>query len=443
MLENSDNPHNYTHLENSKNSHISAHTFVFAKNVIQTIKDMTGVSFVLNEDSFQETSFSSSFNMIVHIHFVGTIEGDYLLSLNEVLAAKLIDAYENGMSNDELHKMREDYGDFLKEVLNTAVGWSITKLEQTFGNLTYTYCILVYGEIEFPEVASGGVKIEGENGEILCGFSLNLVKLKIGRKLEEAKAENLRMKMELDIARRLQEMVLPSPKELKLVEDLDIAAFMKPADEIGGDYYDVLMCEGHTLIGIGDVTGHGLESGVLMMMVQAAIRTLLIHGETKLPQFLSTINQVIYNNTQRMQIDKIMTLALLEYHAGKLRISGQHEEVIIIRKEGRVECLDTLELGMFMGVKNEESNFFNEVTISLEPGESVVLYTDGITEAINSEKKMYGKKRLCEILSHSWDCSAEQIKNVVVKDVYRYIGKQEILDDITLLVFKRRQKLHN
>jgi len=430
----------YNMLENPKNSHISTHTVVFAKNVIQTLEDMTGVSFVLKEDSFQESSFSSSFNMIAHIHFVGTIEGDYLLSLNEVLAAKLIDAYEDGMSEQNLREIRADYGDFIKEVLNTAVGWSITKLEQTFGNLTYTYCVLVYGEIQFPEVSSGGVKIARENGEILCGFSLNLVKLKIGRRLEEAKAENVRMKMELDIARRLQEMVLPSPKELKLIDDLDIAAFMKPADEIGGDYYDVLRREkGHTLIAIGDVTGHGLESGVLMMMTQTVIRTLLIHGETDLTKFLNTVNQVIHNNAQRMQIDKIMTLALLEYHAGKLRISGQHEEVIIIRKEGRVECLDTLELGIFMGLRNDASQFFYETTISLEPGDSVILYTDGITEARNLETNMYGQKRLCQVISQSWEGSAEQIKNAVVKDVYRYIGKQEILDDITLLVFKRRQ----
>jgi sigma-B regulation protein RsbU (phosphoserine phosphatase) len=72
-------------------------------------------------------------------------------------------------------------------------------------------------------------------------------------------------------------------------------------------------------------------------------------------------------------------------------------------------------------------------------GESVVLYTDGITEARNIEKKMYGQKRLCNVINQSWDGSAEQIKNAVVKDVYRYIGKQNILDDITLVVFKRRQ----
>jgi serine phosphatase RsbU (regulator of sigma subunit) len=426
-------------LKERKNNHVSTHTLVFAKNVIQTIKDMTGISFVLNEDSFQESWFSPSFHMIAHIHFVGTIEGDYLLSLNEVLAAKLIHAYEEGMSDDDLREMRQDYGDFIKELLNTAVGSSIMTLEQTFGNLSYTYCVLIYGEIEFPKVSSGGVKIEGENMQILCGFSLNLVKLKIGRKFEEATAENLRMKTELDIARRLQEIVLPSTKELKSIEDLDIVAFMKSTDEVGGDYYDVLVREGHILIGIGDVTGHGLESGMLMMMVQTIIRTLLVHGETKLIRFLNTINQVIHNNAQRMQIDKIMTLALLEYHAGVLKISGQHEEIIVIRQDGRLELLDTTELGFFIGAKNDLTTFFHEMKILLEPGEGVVLYTDGITEARGAKgHNMYGQKRLCEIISQSWNNSAEQIKKAVIQDVYQYIGKQEILDDITLVIFKRR-----
>jgi len=424
--------------KDSKNSHISTHTFVFAKSVIQTIEDMMGISFVLDENSFQESSFSSSFNMIAHIHFVGTIEGDYLLSLDEILAAKLIDFYEDGMFENELHEMREEYGDFIKEVLNIAVGSSITKLEQTFGNLTYTYCVLVYGEIEFPQVSSGGIKIKGENGEILCGFSLNLVKLKIGRKLEEMKAENLRMKMEIDIARQLQEMVLPSAAELESIEDFDIAAVMKPADEVGGDYYDILKHDGRLLIGIGDVTDHGLESGVLMMMTQTIIRTLFIHGETKLSNFLQTVNQVIYNNTQRMQVNKIMTLALLEYQTGQLKISGQHEEVIIIRQDGQVESLDTLELGIFIGATNDVTDFTHEMTISLAPGETLILYTDGITEAKNRERKMYGQQRLCQVLGQSWEGSAEQIKNAVIKDVCRYMGKQKLLDDMTLLVLKRR-----
>jgi sigma-B regulation protein RsbU (phosphoserine phosphatase) len=97
---------------------------------------------------------------------------------------------------------------------------------------------------------------------------------------------------------------------------------MQPADEVGGDYYDVLSYDGRVKIGIGDVTGHGLESGVLMIMVQTAVRTLLENNETDPVKFLSVLNRTIYHNIQRMNIDKSMSIALLDYEEGKLRLSG-------------------------------------------------------------------------------------------------------------------------
>jgi len=87
---------------------------------------------------------------------------------------------------------------------------------------------------------------------------------------EQLKEENLRMSRELEVSRQLQQMLLPKKEELQQIEGLDIVGFLEPADEVGGDYYDVLKCHGRVLIGIGDVTGHGLESGVLAIMAQTA-----------------------------------------------------------------------------------------------------------------------------------------------------------------------------
>ena len=113
---------------------------------------------------------------------------------------------------------------------------------------------------------------------------------------ERLEAENLRMSAELNITRRLQQLILPAPEELRDVGELDISGLMIPADEVGGDYYDVYQKDGLVGIGIGDVTGHGLESGVLMLMVQTAIRTLLTHGEQDLTRFMNVINRTIYDN---------------------------------------------------------------------------------------------------------------------------------------------------
>jgi sigma-B regulation protein RsbU (phosphoserine phosphatase) len=123
--------------------------------------------------------------------------------------------------------------------------------------------------------------------------------------------ENLRMSAELDVSRRIQQMVLPSPAELQQIEGLDIVGYVQPADEVGGDYYDVLHKNGMIHIGIGDVTGHGLESGVLMLMTQTAIHTLIEHDETDPVMFLETLNCILYKNLQRMKVDKTLTLAFI------------------------------------------------------------------------------------------------------------------------------------
>jgi len=254
---------------------------------------------------------------------------------------------------------------------------------------------------------------------------------------ERLKAENLRMAAELDITRQLQQMILPNAEELSQIEGLDIAGFMQPADEVGGDYYDVLQHGGRVKIGIGDVTGHGLESGMLTIMVQTAVRTLLTNGEADPVRFLDAINRTIFNNVARMNSDKNLSLALLDYADRKLRLSGQHEEVLVIRTGGAIERIDTIDLGFPIGLDDEIADFIGEMEIELNPGDTVVLYTDGITEAENLEGVQYGIDRLCEVLVRHAARSAEEIRQEAIADVLNHIGEQKIFDDLTLLVLKQ------
>jgi two-component system, sensor histidine kinase ChiS len=255
---------------------------------------------------------------------------------------------------------------------------------------------------------------------------------------ERLTEENFRMSAELDVTRRLQQMVLPKEQELKQITELDIASFMEPAHEVGGDYYDVLEHNGNIKIGIGDVTGHGLESGVLMLMVQTAVRTLLNNNVTDPENFLKVINRTIYDNMQRLCSDKNLTLSLLDYRAGRLRLTGQHEEVLVVRKGGAIERIDTFDLGFMVGVEADIAPFISQIEISLRPGDGIVLYTDGITEARNIDKKLYGLKQLCEVISQNWHLSAYEIQKAVIADVRQHIGTQKVSDDITLLVVKQK-----
>jgi len=255
---------------------------------------------------------------------------------------------------------------------------------------------------------------------------------------ERLKQENLRMGAELDVARHIQNMLLPKPEELN-IEGLDIAGYMEPADEVGGDYYDVLQTNGIVTLGIGDVTGHGLESGILMLMTQTAVRTLQEIAETNPVIFLDTLNRTIYKNVQRMNSDKSLTLLIANYIDGKISISGQHEETLVVRKDGQVERIDTMDLGFPIGLDSEIADFISHTNFELEPGDGIVLYTDGIPEAKNMDKVMYEVERLCEVISENWDKSAGEIKDAIIADVRRHIGKQKVFDDITLLVLKRQE----
>ncbi|MEM7016847.1 MAG: 7TM diverse intracellular signaling domain-containing protein [Pseudomonadota bacterium] len=270
------------------------------------------------------------------------------------------------------------------------------------------------------------------------------------RALEEAEAkqkiteenfslqrENLRMSTELDVTRQLQEMVLPTPEELSSVKQLDIACWMKSADEVGGDYYDVLQYHDKIIIGMGDVTGHGLASGVLMLMTQTAVRTLSICDMDDPADFFSVLNQAMYDNVQRMNIDKSLTLVVLDYQDGHVRISGQHEEILVVRQNGDIERVDTFELGFMIGIVHNIDDFVGIYDISLQPGDGIVLYTDGVTEAFDDYREQYGLERLSDVISANWDKSSADIQKAVIQDFNRHVGGTEILDDYTFMIMKQ------
>lgn len=254
---------------------------------------------------------------------------------------------------------------------------------------------------------------------------------------DKLKCENLRMSNELETTRRLQQLILPRPYELKAISELEIASFMEPATEVGGDYYDVLEQAGHIKIAIGDVTGHGLESGMVMLMVQMAVRVLFNHQVSDPVMFFDRLNQSLYENIKRMHSDKNLTLVLLDYYKGSVQIAGQHEEVLVVRKEGTIERIDTLELGFMVGMVDQISQFIKQTTLYLQPGDGLVLYTDGITEARSPDNRLYGVERLCRIVSQMWPYSANEIQKTVIADVQQHIQNKEQLDDVTLVVLKR------
>src|SRR6202012_386278 len=107
-------------------------------------------------------------------------------------------------------------------------------------------------------------------------------------------------------------------------------------------------------------------------------------------KFFEVLNRIVYDNVHRMKCDRNLTLSLLHYRDKVVTISGQHEEVLIIRENGNLERYDTLDLGFPLGLEQKISSFIGETRIVLERGDVMVIYTDGITEAIVGAGMAYG-----------------------------------------------------
>lgn len=278
---------------------------------------------------------------------------------------------------------------------------------------------------------TGTYYVTAEASRAKSGFLAEIKRLN-----DRLKRENTRMSAELEISQRLQRMMLPPDEDLRQIASLDIAGVMEPAAEVGGDYYDVVPHGGGVYFGIGDVTGHGLESGVIAIMVQTAVRTLLASGPYESRTFFDVLNRVIYGNARRMNCDRNLTFSLLHYQDRLVTISGQHEEVLVVRSNGVLERHDTLNLGFPLGLVEDISSFICEARVPLRSGDVMVAYTDGITEAINGAGVTFGIERLSEAVRTSHGKPAEAIREAVLSSLHEHIGGQRLLDDISLLVIK-------
>jgi len=256
---------------------------------------------------------------------------------------------------------------------------------------------------------------------------------------QQLKTDNSRMSTELAIAQKLQQMLLPKPQDLQQNKNLDIASLMQVADKISGDYYDIIQHGKHTRIVIGDVTGHGLESGLFMLMVQSALHALINHDVSDPIQLFKSLNRSIYQNIKRTQMDKNLTLTMLDYADGQITITGQHEKVIIVRHNGQIEVIDTLELGFMIGIEPDISHLLASIDIQLNIGDGIVLYTDGLIEAQNTEKEIFGLERLCGVLSQYWEnnTAAKMIEHTM-QALQIYMQTQDLQDDLTLLICKQQ-----
>jgi len=235
---------------------------------------------------------------------------------------------------------------------------------------------------------------------------------------------------EMELAKKIQTVLLPKKPE---ISGYEIAASCEPADEVGGDYYDVISVGGYDWIVIGDVSGHGVTSGLVMMMVQTSIHTVLIQNpQVPTSRLLSVINRTIYENIARMDEQKHITILVIACgKEGFFDFSGLHEDILLWCADTRkVERIETD--GMWIGLEADISGM-PVSEFRLCSGDCIVLYTDGIIEAWAQGLGFFGIERLIKIIGQFGDKSAAEIHAAILHALKDY----EKPDDVTLFVMKR------
>jgi serine phosphatase RsbU (regulator of sigma subunit) len=250
------------------------------------------------------------------------------------------------------------------------------------------------------------------------------------------KIERERLEQEMAIAQRIQAAIFP--KDLT-VSGLEISASTDPATEVGGDYFDVLPTRDGCWLGIGDVAGHGLPTGLVALMIQSIVAGMAQHGTEATPAELwRDMNSVLFDNVRtRLRQDEHATLSIIRYWTdGRLRLAGAHEDVLVLQS-GAEHCIKVPTPGIWAGIiKQLPAGALAEKELQLAPGDLMLLYTDGITEARNEPRQLFGVERLCELLEKHRALGVEEIRTKMLREVSRWTQRRD--DDMTLAVIRYR-----
>ncbi|WP_437730454.1 SpoIIE family protein phosphatase [Sorangium sp. So ce1335] len=247
--------------------------------------------------------------------------------------------------------------------------------------------------------------------------------------------EQEKIRQESVVAARIQTTLAP---EQLAVDGLDLCAVMRPAADVGGDYYDVLPTAGGGWLGIGDVAGHGLAAGLVMLMIQSMVSALTRRDPGASPgKVLSAVNAAVYDNVRsRLQRDEHATLLLLRYErSGRVTFAGAHDDIIVCRARTR-RCVCIPSTGVWIGALPSIEAMTRDAEFVLEDGDLLVLYSDGVTEARNAHHEQFGLERLCSTIEAVQSSSVSAIRDRILRDVAGWCASPD--DDITLVVARHR-----
>jgi phosphoserine phosphatase RsbU/P len=280
-----------------------------------------------------------------------------------------------------------------------------------------------------PFIQVGLVMPVWAEGTLALMMSLGLVNLLV---LLEV-ADRLSLKGELEVAREIQLAMLPAGTYRD--GDIEICGMTRPANTVGGDFYDVLtLRDGRIILALGDVSGKGSPAALLMALLLAVLRT-LVDEELEAAALMERLNTQICRHSPRSRFITLFYAVYTPSTGGLTYVNAGQNPPLIRRRDGRYERIGPtgVALGMF-----DDSTFGSADTI-LSPGDMLVLYSDGITEAEDPAGQPLEDTGLESIVERSSAASPAEIGARVLEAVERHARNSRFTDDLTILTLKRAQ----
>ena len=252
-------------------------------------------------------------------------------------------------------------------------------------------------------------------------------------RLYQSEAEKFKMERDLDLARKIQQGLLPTT--IPVIKGLDIAGEMIPAMQVGGDYFDLLpVSESKLFVVVGDVSGKGLAASLYMAKLQTMVQ--LSCNNTKSPkEILIELNRHFYKSIERNSF-VTMTLALFDNQAKILKFCRAGHLPLLMASNGSVSSFRTQGIGVGLEKGNIFESTLIEEEIALKPGQNFAFFSDGITEAMNGNNDLFGEEKLQKILKNNTSANSNEIMNEIWNAVKKFRGTAEQNDDMTMVLVK-------
>jgi sigma-B regulation protein RsbU (phosphoserine phosphatase) len=414
--------------------------FAYQKILLQLSKDLNGsIAFTL--DHILNT-ITSTFSDLLRVQKFGLILKDYKTNTFSLVRSRNISDKSKFYFKEETQISDFIYEKFVSEKFNIIETQELQNDFPQYHNLflkeeIYTALPLIVNNNIIGLMIFGlkysGSKFSIKELELLSAVANQAAVSIENARLYQSETEKLKLERDLELARKIQETLVP--KEIPIIEQLDIKGKMIPAMQVGGDYFDVINISGNRiLVVVGDVSGKGLSASLYMTKLQTLLNLYSTQYDSP-KEILLELNRQIYKAIERHWFITL-TLAMFDLDKNIVDVCRAGHVPLLVSQSGNINLFQSKGIGLGLDKGPIFEATLEEEQIKLHKGEVFLFYSDGITETVNAEQEFFGTENLMNTLRLNNNKTADEIMNQIISATINFRDGMDQFDDLTCVVVK-------